>query len=214
MNKYYIKIINTIFLSIICILLSNIACIKDTVSSDVQETALTVTINHYLITSIAGDDAGLCYLRKSEYNSDPDNWENFCADISGFEYQWGYVYSLNVLERKITDDNPDYNYLPRYEYKFITQISKEKVDYTRPENQFTLVVKTELYNWITKNNNTYYLLNKVKIDCETNGQCADLENVYLEGNGNPYTDVLKACKFIYSGDSLILLSVDHDFQGK
>ncbi|MDX2068563.1 MAG: DUF4377 domain-containing protein [Haliscomenobacter sp.] len=60
----------------------------------------TMTVQHYKVPC-QGESVQLCYLVKTQGQTD---WE-YCYDvIQGFEYEWGYVYTLEV--NKTTIDNP------------------------------------------------------------------------------------------------------------
>ena len=69
-------------------------------SSKRPEKTETMTVQHYKVPC-QGEFVQLCYLVKTQGQAD---WE-YCYDvIQGFEYEWGYVYTLEV--NKTTIDNP------------------------------------------------------------------------------------------------------------
>jgi len=69
-------------------------------SSKTPEKTETMTVQHYKVPC-QGESVKLCYLVKTPGQAD---WE-YCYDvIQGFEYEWGYVYTLEV--NKTTIDNP------------------------------------------------------------------------------------------------------------
>lgn len=69
-------------------------------SSKTPEKTVTMTIQHYKVPC-QGESVQLCYLVKMQGQAD---WEYCYDEIQGFEYEWGYVYTLEV--NKTTIDNP------------------------------------------------------------------------------------------------------------
>lgn len=59
-----------------------------------------MTIQHYKVPC-QGESMQLCYLIKMEGQED---WEYFYDDIEGLDYEWGYVYKLEVSRTQI--ENP------------------------------------------------------------------------------------------------------------
>ena len=69
-------------------------------SSKTPEKTETMTIQHYKVPC-QGESVQLCYLVKTQGQAD---WEYSYDEIQGFDYEWGYVYTLEV--NKTTIDNP------------------------------------------------------------------------------------------------------------
>lgn len=69
-------------------------------SSKTPEKTETMTIQHYKVPC-QGESVQLCYLVKTQGQTD---WEYWYDEIQGFDYEWGYVYTLEV--NKTTIDNP------------------------------------------------------------------------------------------------------------
>lgn len=69
-------------------------------SSKRPEKTETMTVQHYKVPC-QGESVQLCYLVKTQGQAD---WEYCYDEIQGFEYEWGYVYTLEV--NKTTIDNP------------------------------------------------------------------------------------------------------------
>lgn len=69
-------------------------------SNKTPEKTETMTIQHYKVPC-QGESVKLCYLVKTQGQAD---WEYFYDEIQGFDYEWGYVYTLEV--NKTTIDNP------------------------------------------------------------------------------------------------------------
>lgn len=69
-------------------------------SSKMPEKTETMTVQHYKVPC-QGESVQLCYLVKMQGQAD---WEYSYDEIRGFEYEWGYVYTLEV--NKTTIDNP------------------------------------------------------------------------------------------------------------
>jgi hypothetical protein len=59
-----------------------------------------MTIQHYRVPC-QGESTQLCYLVKMQGQTE---WEYFYDDIQGLEYEWGYVYTLEVSQQKV--ENP------------------------------------------------------------------------------------------------------------
>lgn len=59
-----------------------------------QNKELTLTIYHYKVPGV-GEGAQLCYLVKKGSGSR----EIFYDQIEGFEYQWGYNYTITVEQK-------------------------------------------------------------------------------------------------------------------
>lgn len=69
-------------------------------NSKTPEKTETMTVQHYKVPC-QGESVQLCYLVKTPGQAD---WEYCYDEIQGFEYEWGYVYTLEV--NKTTIDNP------------------------------------------------------------------------------------------------------------
>ena len=69
-------------------------------SSKTPEKTETMTVQHYKVPC-QGESVQLCYLVKTQGQAD---WEYCYDEIQDFEYEWGYVYTLEV--NKTTIDNP------------------------------------------------------------------------------------------------------------
>jgi len=69
-------------------------------NSKTPEKTETMTVQHYKVPC-QGESVQLCYLVKMQGQTD---WEYSYDEIQGFEYEWGYVYTLEV--NKTTIDNP------------------------------------------------------------------------------------------------------------
>ncbi|WP_421794754.1 DUF4377 domain-containing protein [Haliscomenobacter sp.] len=69
-------------------------------SSKTPEKTETMTVQHYKVPC-QGESVQLCYLVKTQGQAD---WEYWYDEIQGFEYEWGYVYTLEV--NKTTIENP------------------------------------------------------------------------------------------------------------
>lgn len=68
--------------------------------SKTPEKTETMTVQHYKVPC-QGESIQLCYLVKTQGQAD---WEYGYDEIQGLEYEWGYVYTLEVS--KTTIDNP------------------------------------------------------------------------------------------------------------
>lgn len=59
-----------------------------------------MTIQHYKVPC-QGESTQLCYLVKMQGQ---EEWEYFYDEIQGLDYEWGYIYTLEVSRKNI--DNP------------------------------------------------------------------------------------------------------------
>jgi len=83
-----------------------------------QNKELTLTISHYKVPGV-GEGAQLCYLVKKGTGSK----EIFYDQIEGFEYQWGYNYTITV-EKKV--NNAPMADASSLNYKLKKVLKKEK----------------------------------------------------------------------------------------
>src|SRR5688500_15177820 len=69
---------------------------------DSRETIMRV--NHHAV-SCTGEMTGRCLLIQKGENLNTDKWEYFYYQdsIKGFDYEEGYIYTLEVVERKVQD---------------------------------------------------------------------------------------------------------------
>lgn len=63
----------------------------------------TMTIQHYQVPC-QGESIQLCYLVKKQGQED---WEYFYDEIEGLDYEWGYVYSLEVSQTEVKNPPQD-----------------------------------------------------------------------------------------------------------
>lgn len=61
-----------------------------------------------------------CYL---EYNADSERWEFFYDAISGFDFEPGYFYTLEV---RLEDIGTEYQDAGRYDYFLVKVLDKKK----------------------------------------------------------------------------------------
>ncbi|MCE2396828.1 DUF4377 domain-containing protein [Candidatus Poribacteria bacterium] len=61
-----------------------------------------------------------CYL---EYNEDSERWEFFYESIQGFDFEPGFVYTLEV---RLEDRGTEIQDVGRYAYHLITVVEKKK----------------------------------------------------------------------------------------
>ncbi|MCP4129641.1 MAG: DUF4377 domain-containing protein [bacterium] len=212
------KVFGPVLLVLFCFLILGVVlgCDKLTDKDDIVETNISMEIDHYMSSSLDGEQPALSFRRKSEANQVPANWENFYAAVKGFDYKWGHLYSVEILERKITDDNEGYHYLPRYEYELTKINSDTTVD---ASTGFKVYLKAGFNFWLTKEGSDYYVMDSIKIDCATNSLCSagspNLDSIYAEyllsqDDDNPsFTETVISGDFQYASDygSLVLQSL-------
>lgn len=63
----------------------------------------TLTVQHYKVPC-QGESTMMCYLVKKQDQAD---WEYFYDEIQGLDYEWGYVYTLEVSTETITNPPQD-----------------------------------------------------------------------------------------------------------
>ena len=61
-----------------------------------------------------------CYL---EFNPEADRWQFFCEPIHGFDFEPGYIYTLEV---RLEDRGEEIQDVGRYIYHFVEVIDKRK----------------------------------------------------------------------------------------
>jgi hypothetical protein len=63
----------------------------------------TLVVQHYQVPC-QGESTMMCYLVKKQ---DQEDWEYFYDEIQGLDYEWGYVYTLEVSIENITNPPQD-----------------------------------------------------------------------------------------------------------
>ena len=63
----------------------------------------TMTVQHYK-APCQGESIQLCYLVKKQNQED---WEYFYDEIEGLDYEWGYVYSLEIVQSEVKNPPQD-----------------------------------------------------------------------------------------------------------
>ncbi|HEY0054938.1 MAG TPA: DUF4377 domain-containing protein, partial [Pedobacter sp.] len=86
--------------------------------------ATIMRVNHYTV-SCTGEMTGKCLLVQRGENLNTDKWEYFYFhnSIKGFDYEEGYVYTIEVLEEKVKNPPMDGSSIS---FALIEIVSKEK----------------------------------------------------------------------------------------
>jgi hypothetical protein len=106
----------------VLIALTFLAAIFSGCKKDSQGTIIRV--NHHTV-SCTGEMTGECLLVQTGDNLNTDKWEYFYFhdSIKGFDYEEGYVYTLEVREEKVKNPPMDGSSI---NYTLIEILSKEK----------------------------------------------------------------------------------------
>lgn len=111
---------------------------------------MQLEIAHYKVPC-SGEGVQLCFLVKK----DDGEQAFFYEDIKGFNYKWGYNYSLSVERIKLENPQADAS---AYEYELKKILSEEAVS---SDTQFELPVSLDGYPLISnKDGNCSYLSGK------------------------------------------------------
>ena len=84
-----------------------------------EEHIETLTLGPYEVPCVGAFEQD-CYL---EYNADSGRWEFFYDGISGFDFEPGYFYTLEV---RLEDVGTEYQDAGRYDYHLVRTIDKKK----------------------------------------------------------------------------------------
>ncbi len=95
-----------------------------------------IRINHFKQSAV-GVGPTLVLLTQEDDNIGTDNWQYHYSGISGFNYEWGYIYDLKISKRRL--DNPPEDG-SSVEYILEEIISKTSVD---QNTSFELILKSE-----------------------------------------------------------------------
>ncbi|HLN75016.1 MAG TPA: DUF4377 domain-containing protein [Prolixibacteraceae bacterium] len=152
MNKTFLIILAIISIGII-------SCKKDDNGERVR-----MRVNHYQQPVIAYDIfTGLAFFVQKGDEIGKDKWYEFYNSLSGFDYELGYVYEIEVLKKHI--ENP-YIDAPNEEYSLIRVISKTKVPQeTTFDIELTIKYPDAFRSLVIKENSKYSLMGKTEIDC-------------------------------------------------
>lgn len=118
---------------------------------------IEIRVSHYRAILEKEDFSEMSYFIKSQYNKNPEEWEELKNDIKYFDFKWGYEYKLKVRRQ---DRKPCENEIEGYthEYKLIEILTKSLVD---EDVTFELNMKKADYNYIEYNSDVtkkYYNL--------------------------------------------------------
>ncbi|TLX72986.1 DUF4377 domain-containing protein [Labilibacter sediminis] len=166
----------SLFIALIIAFAIQFSCEKE---DDIQ--VVKMRINHYQQPVNQPEFYyGLSYKVQEGKQIGKGEWFGFLNTISGFEYELGYVYDIEVQKKQIEDPMID---MPSVEYSLIRIISKTQVV---QEITFDITLSIEYSNgfesYLIKNNQLEFtLLGDTKIDC---GElCDELEESIINQKG-------------------------------
>jgi hypothetical protein len=107
------------FLLILALLFLSACGVENPFSSLVGEHIETITIGPYT-ERCQGFIEQDCYL---EYNEESGRWEFFYESIQGFDFEPGYIYTLEV---RLEDRGTEIQDVGRYAYHLVKVIEKEQ----------------------------------------------------------------------------------------
>lgn len=137
-----------------------------------------------------GEGPQLCYQIKEE---DQEQWNNIFEYIDGLEYEWGYLYTIQIKKEKLNYPSIDGR---TFNYKLIEVIDKEFV----ADNSFSLNLYPSLIN---KEDGKYFLANEVAISFATPTIKAKFEAKIKRGNR-------LLCDFVAQKSNIIQLAEIND----
>ena len=123
---------------------------------------------------------GLSFIVQEGDEIGNDKWYGFSNIISGFDYEVGFVYDIEVKKKHIEDPMID---MPNVEYSLIRILSKTKVPQeTTFDITLTISYSNGFESLVTKNEiSKFSLLGETEIDCEN--LCGALEDNIENQNG-------------------------------
>ena len=164
-HHWYTKILLGI---LVCFNSTSCELIRDFEGAQITE----MRMNHYKATGF-GNFPQLVYLVQEGEEIGGEKWEYFYDEISGFDFEPGYIYQLRV-KKEVVDDPPQD--ASRFRYILLDVRSKEKVS---ENSNFEIRLKWGGHNFVT-NFNDIYLLEEFPIDC--NGLCENFFSLLEEND--------------------------------
>ena len=147
-----------------------VSCNKD------DDPSLTLNVNHFKQTAIGAENT-LVFLVQENDKIGAENWDYYYGDIEGFDYELGYIYSLNVTKKNTPNPPSDGT---SFSYKLQSVISKTS---TNKQNTFQITLKSVSKasppSFVMGNKQEgFTLLNEVNIDC--NLLCDELSDALVK----------------------------------
>ena len=143
-----------------------ISCSKDENASEIVD----LRINHFQQTAVGLAQQLVIQIQEGD-NIGSDDWSYLYSNIEGFDYESGFIYTLSVEKRKISNPLQDGS---SNQYILRKVISKEKVD-----NEVTFIIqlksveRSDPPSFITgSSSSNYRILDKIEIEC--NDLCGSL----------------------------------------
>jgi hypothetical protein len=141
-------VIKIFYLVILGLIFNKAACISNLDMND----EVLLTIYHYKIPCM-GENIQLCYQAQKN-NSEP---QLFYDQIEGFDYEWGYNYTVSVEKVPVANPMADAS---SFKYKLKNIIRKDKI---LQDETFELPLKMEEQSLIESKNDVCYYFGEVEI---------------------------------------------------
>lgn len=143
-------------------LLLVVSC-SDSITQDRPE-KIDLYVNHYQQTAV-GEGLHLTYLVQEGNNIGTGQWTRWYGEISGFDYEPGYIYHLKVEKETIANPPADGSSI---QYSLDKIVSKEKISNSI---QFSINLKPTGYSdqpsFVTGDKETgFKLLDTINIECD------------------------------------------------
>ena len=169
--------------SVLIIILAIISVSLISCEKDENMEIVKMRVNHYQ-QPVNNQElfCGLSFIVQEGDEIGKDNWYGFSNIISGFEYELGFVYDIEVQKKHIKNPMAD---MPNEEYSLVRILSKTKVPQeTVFDITLTISYSNGFESLVTKNDiSKFSLLGETEIDC------GDLCNV-LEENIENHTGMI------------------------
>lgn len=159
------KLLITLFSG--CSLFSVLGCVRaGTSQGNPDGNTVRMTINHYQAPCV-GEASQLCLLAKEDGQRD---WDFLFEGISGFQFQWGKVYELEVEKIRRRDVKADESEIA---YRLIRIISSEDA---AVGESFPLVINSaDVIAAGKPDNGQFTILRRYPLGCGSRSLCDELE---------------------------------------
>jgi hypothetical protein len=175
-----IMVLKLISICVLSMLLVKAAC-RNTQPAAGNETEMRLRVYHYKVPCV-GESVQLCY-RVEQQEGQP---EYFYDAIEGFQYEWGYNYTLIVIKQRQETALPDAS---AFTYRLKTVMKKE---IAAPEETFELPLRLDEQPLVENKNGSCLYAGTVPVETG-DYTCSDLaaaqSAVFRHGNNNGLTVV-------------------------
>lgn len=148
----------------IILLLALVACSQDDSAS---EERVNMIIDHYYEMGVGVGPVPVLRVQEGDQIG-ADQFQFFYGGITGFEFEPGFIYELEVLKRNVENPPAD---APSIEYILLNEVSKMPVS---ASTTFEMTVKGFGTEFVTvESNGAYSFLSFIPLDCQQ--RCNELE---------------------------------------